>query len=84
MVGVSAFDGDEVVVVVAELEETADARRIVPELRRVIDAMGGHRADYLVLAEVPRSGRSRKPDRIAASQLATQLIATHSESVIPC
>ena len=84
MVGVSAFDGDEVVVVVAELEETADVRRMVPELLRVIAGMGGHRADYLVLAEVPRSGRSRKPDRIAASQLATQLIATRSESVIPC
>jgi len=84
MVGVSAFDGDEVVVVVAELEDTADRRRIVLELRRVIAGMGGHKADYLVLTEVPRSGRSRKPDRIAASQLATQLIATHSESVIPC
>lgn len=70
LVGVSDDDGDEMLAVVAEPEEGADLSRVGAALREVYRNMGEHRPDLTVLSAVPLAGRSRKPDRVAASALA--------------
>ncbi|MFJ6718889.1 AMP-binding protein [Streptomyces sp. NPDC091259] len=70
LVGVPADDGDERLVAVVQ------PRRGVPEpvlraaLSEPLRRMGTARPDALLFADVPLAGRSRKPDRAAASKLA--------------
>ncbi|MFF3014143.1 AMP-binding protein [Streptomyces sp. NPDC057939] len=75
LVGVPAGDGDERLVALVQ------PRRGVPEpaLRSALSGplrrMGTARPDALVFARIPLSGRSRKPDRAAASALAAAHLA---------
>ncbi|WP_245730250.1 class I adenylate-forming enzyme family protein [Micromonospora pallida] len=70
LVGVPAGDGDERLVAVVEPEPGVDPDRLRRILDPVLDRMGAARPDALVVAPVPTSGRSRKPDRAAAAALA--------------
>jgi acyl-CoA synthetase (AMP-forming)/AMP-acid ligase II len=70
LVGVPAGDGDERVVALVQPVAGADPDAIRDALRSPLDRMGSARPDAVVLADVPLSGRSRKPDRAAASRLA--------------
>lgn len=70
LVGVPAADGDEQLVALVQPEAGADPTRLRAALRPVLDRMGAARPDRLVFAQVPLSGRSRKPDRQAAAQVA--------------
>ncbi|HET7019036.1 MAG TPA: class I adenylate-forming enzyme family protein [Streptosporangiaceae bacterium] len=77
LVGVPAEDQDELVAAVVELEPGADRAAVRTLLRPRLESMGSARPDLLLFAPVPLSGRSRKPDRAAASELvaARQLAA---------
>ncbi|OLB77802.1 MAG: acyl-CoA synthetase [Actinobacteria bacterium 13_2_20CM_2_71_6] len=70
LVGVPAPDGDERLVAVVEPEPGADPRRVRAALAEPLSRMGRARPDAVILAPVPVSGRSRKPDRAAAALLA--------------
>ncbi|MEV0326036.1 class I adenylate-forming enzyme family protein [Micromonospora echinospora] len=70
LVGVPAGDGDERLVAVVEPEPGVDPDRLRRCLDPVLSRMGAARPDALVVATVPTSGRSRKPDRAAAAALA--------------
>ncbi|GAB7042635.1 MULTISPECIES: class I adenylate-forming enzyme family protein [Catenuloplanes] len=74
IVGVPAFDQDEAVAAVIELEPGASESAVRGALRGPLARMGEARPDHLVFAPVPVSGRSRKPDRAAASALAARTI----------
>ncbi|WP_320064409.1 class I adenylate-forming enzyme family protein [Micromonospora sp. RTGN7] len=78
LVGVPAEDGDERLVAVVEPEPGADPRRLRRALDPVVAGMGAARPDSLVFAPVPTTGRSRKPDRAAASTLAAAATARHA------
>jgi acyl-CoA synthetase (AMP-forming)/AMP-acid ligase II len=69
LVGVPAQDHDERVAAVVELEPGADRAAVRSLLRPRLESMGSARPDLLLFAPVPLSGRSRKPDRAAASEL---------------
>jgi acyl-CoA synthetase (AMP-forming)/AMP-acid ligase II len=69
LVGVPAPDGDERLGAVVELDPGADPDRVLAALRAQFGRMGVGRPDVILLAEVPLSGRSRKPDRQAAARL---------------
>jgi acyl-CoA synthetase (AMP-forming)/AMP-acid ligase II len=69
LVGVPAADGDERLGAVVELDPGAEPDRVLAALRAQFDRMGGYRPDVIVFAQVPLSGRSRKPDRHAAARL---------------
>jgi olefin beta-lactone synthetase len=69
LVGFPASDGDERVAAVVQLAPGADRRQVRVALREQFDRMGSARPDVLYFADVPLSGRSRKPDRQAASRL---------------
>ena len=70
IVGVPAGDGDERVVAVVQPAAGVSPDDIHAALRVPLDRMGSARPDAVVLADVPLSGRSRKPDRAAAARLA--------------
>ncbi|MET8152330.1 class I adenylate-forming enzyme family protein [Actinoplanes sp. NPDC049668] len=70
IVGVPAGDGDERVVAVVQPAAGAAPDAVRAALREPLSRMGSARPDAVVLAEIPLSGRSRKPDRAAASRLA--------------
>lgn len=70
LVGVPADDHDERVAAVVELEPGADQDEVRAWLRPRFASMGSARPDLLLFAPVPLRGRSRKPDRTAASKLA--------------
>jgi acyl-CoA synthetase (AMP-forming)/AMP-acid ligase II len=70
IVGVPDGAGDERVVAVVQPAPGADHRAVRAALRSPLDRMGAARPDAVVLAPVPLSGRSRKPDRAAAARLA--------------
>jgi acyl-CoA synthetase (AMP-forming)/AMP-acid ligase II len=74
LVGVPAGDGDERVVAVVQPAAGADPAAVHDALRSPLDRMGAARPDAVVLADVPLSGRSRKPDRAAASRLAARAV----------
>lgn len=76
IVGVPAYDEDESVAAVIELEPGASESTVRGALRGPLARMGEARPDHLVFAPVPVSGRSRKPDRAAASALAARTLAT--------
>jgi olefin beta-lactone synthetase len=69
LVGVPADDNDEQVAAVVELEPDADRDEVRARLDERFESMGSARPDLLLFASVPLSGRSRKPDRAAASAL---------------
>ncbi|WP_211357037.1 AMP-binding protein [Nocardioides rubriscoriae] len=69
LVGVPGHDLDERLVLVVEPEpgvSEADVRR---RLRAPVAALGRARPDDVVVATIPTSGRSRKPDRAATARM---------------
>lgn len=70
LVGVPAGDGDEHLVAVVQPRPDVDHTRLRAALVRPLERMGAARPDAVLLADVPLTGRSRKPDRAAASRLA--------------
>lgn len=74
LVGVPAGDGDERVVAVVQPAAGADPAAVHDALRGPLERMGAARPDAVVLADVPLSGRSRKPDRAATSRLAARAV----------
>ncbi|AGZ44584.1 AMP-binding protein [Actinoplanes friuliensis] len=70
IVGVPAGDGDERVVAVVQPASGVSPEAVHAALREPLDRMGSARPDAVLLADVPLAGRSRKPDRAAASRLA--------------
>jgi olefin beta-lactone synthetase len=69
LVGLPAPDGDERLGAVVELDPGADRDRALAALRAQFGRMGAARPDVILFADVPLSGRSRKPDRQAAARL---------------
>jgi acyl-CoA synthetase (AMP-forming)/AMP-acid ligase II len=69
LVGVPAQDGDERLGAVIELSPGADRHQVDTALRAQFDRMGAARPDMVLFAQVPLSGRARKPDRQAAARL---------------
>ncbi|MGW7201155.1 class I adenylate-forming enzyme family protein [Streptomyces chryseus] len=74
LVGVPADDGDERLVAVVQPSPGADLDRLRISLASTLDRMGSARPDALLLADIPLSGRSLKPDRTAASRLAAEYL----------
>lgn len=70
IVGVPATDGDERVVAVVEPAPGAEPARVRTALRAPLARMGAARPDAVVFAQIPLTGRSRKPDRQATARLA--------------
>ncbi|MFF1558612.1 AMP-binding protein [Streptomyces sp. NPDC058279] len=70
LVGVPAGDGDERLVAVVQPQRGVPEPALRAALSGPLRRMGTARPDALVFAEVPLAGRSRKPDRAAASKLA--------------
>jgi acyl-CoA synthetase (AMP-forming)/AMP-acid ligase II len=79
LVGVPAGDGDERLVAVVQPRAGASARAVRAALDTPLRRMGAARPDAVLLADVPLTGRSRKPDRAAASAFA----ARYLEGVAP-
>ncbi|GIJ50425.1 fatty-acyl-CoA synthase [Virgisporangium aliadipatigenens] len=75
LVGVPAGDGDERLVAVVETQPHADRNRVRAALTAPLERMGAARPDRVLFAPVPVSGRSRKPDRRAAAELAAAALA---------
>lgn len=59
--------GDERLVALVQPRPGADPHRLRAALREPLDRMGAARPDAVLFGEVPLAGRSRKPDRAAAS-----------------
>ncbi|MFG2640194.1 class I adenylate-forming enzyme family protein [Streptomyces sp. NPDC048370] len=70
LVGVPAGDGDERLVAVVQPRREADPDRVREALAGPLRRMGTARPDALLLADIPLSGRSLKPDRAATARLA--------------
>jgi acyl-CoA synthetase (AMP-forming)/AMP-acid ligase II len=79
LVGVPAADGDEQLVALVEPEPGAEPAVVRERLRPVLAAMGSASPDAVLFAPVPLAGRSRKPDRSAASVLCARLMAAGCE-----
>ncbi|MEV4351586.1 class I adenylate-forming enzyme family protein [Actinoplanes sp. NPDC049596] len=72
LVGVPAGDGDERVVAVVQTTAGTSEREVRSALRDPLARMGSARPDKLIFAQIPLSGRSRKPDRQATATLAAR------------
>ncbi|MFD9479304.1 AMP-binding protein [Streptomyces nojiriensis] len=72
LVGIPAGDGDERLVAVVQPRRGADERALRAALSEPVRRMGTARPDALLLARIPLSGRSRKPDRAATAALAAR------------
>ncbi|MET8298273.1 class I adenylate-forming enzyme family protein [Streptomyces sp. NPDC005180] len=70
LVGVPAGDGDERLVAVVQPQRGVPEPALRAALSGPLRAMGTARPDALLFADIPLSGRSRKPDRAAVSALA--------------
>ncbi|MFD7325978.1 class I adenylate-forming enzyme family protein [Streptomyces sp. NPDC059875] len=70
LVGVPAGDGDERLVAVVQPRREADHDRVRAALTGPLRRMGAARPDAVLLADIPLSGRSMKPDRAATARLA--------------
>ncbi|WP_308315801.1 class I adenylate-forming enzyme family protein [Streptomyces sp. CC228A] len=70
LVGVPAADGDERLVAVVQPHRDADPARVRDALAAPLRRMGTARPDTVLLADIPLSGRSSKPDRAAAARWA--------------
>ncbi|MER7112607.1 class I adenylate-forming enzyme family protein [Streptomyces sp. NPDC000229] len=78
LVGVPADDGDESLVAVVQPSSGADRDALRASLAGPLERMGSARPDAVLLADIPLSGRSRKPDRAAAARLAARRLAERS------
>ncbi|MFB7472498.1 AMP-binding protein [Kitasatospora sp. NPDC056184] len=67
LVGVPDGQGDERLVALVQPSPGTDPRRLRGALAGPLERMGSARPDALLFGEVPLAGRSRKPDRAAAS-----------------
>ncbi|UYQ65691.1 class I adenylate-forming enzyme family protein [Streptomyces peucetius] len=76
LVGVPAGDGDERLVAVVQPRPGHDEARLRAALAGPLRRMGSARPDALLFADVPLSGRSRKPDRAATALLAAERLGT--------
>ncbi|MGW6564765.1 class I adenylate-forming enzyme family protein [Streptomyces sp. NPDC054975] len=70
LVGIPAGDGDERLVAVVQPRREADPDLVRAALADPLRRMGTARPDALLLADIPLSGRSLKPDRAATAKLA--------------
>lgn len=75
LVGVPAGDGDERLVALVQPLPGADRRRLRTALEIPLARMGSARPDAVLFADIPLAGRSRKPDRAAASRLCARELA---------
>ena len=75
LVGVPAGDGDEQLAALVEPEPGVGPEELHDRLRPVLTSMGSAAPDAVLVAPVPLAGRSRKPDRAAASLLCGELLA---------
>lgn len=74
LVGVPAEDGDEKVVAVVQPAAHTSEREVREALREPLSRMGAARPDAVMVARIPLSGRSRKPDRPATARLAAKAL----------
>ncbi|MFE7095134.1 AMP-binding protein [Streptomyces erythrochromogenes] len=72
LVGIPAGDGDERLVAVVQPRRGADEPALRRALSEPVARMGAARPDEVLLARIPLSGRSRKPDRAATAALAAR------------
>ncbi|MGW7462958.1 AMP-binding protein [Streptomyces sp. NPDC054797] len=72
LVGIPAGDGDERLVAVVQPQRGADEPALRAALAEPVGRMGTARPDEVLLARIPLSGRSRKPDRAATAALAAR------------
>ncbi|MGW7334033.1 AMP-binding protein, partial [Streptomyces sp. NPDC054840] len=72
LVGIPAGDGDERLVAVVQPRRGTDEQALRAALSEPVRRMGTARPDALLLARIPLSGRSRKPDRAATAALAAR------------
>jgi acyl-CoA synthetase (AMP-forming)/AMP-acid ligase II len=70
LVGVPTPDGDERLVAVVQPAPGVSEPAVRAALRTPLSRMGTARPDAVLLARIPLSGRSRKPDRAATARLA--------------
>lgn len=80
LVGAPAPDADERLGAVVELDPGADRDQVLAALRAQFGRMGAYRPDVILFAQVPLSGRSRKPDRPAAARL---IAAAPQRALVP-
>jgi acyl-CoA synthetase (AMP-forming)/AMP-acid ligase II len=78
LVGVPAGDGDERLVAVVQPNPGADHDALRAALAGPLRRMGSARPDAVLLADIPLSGRSLKPDRAATARLAATRLAERS------
>ncbi|MFD8821433.1 AMP-binding protein, partial [Streptomyces sp. NPDC059605] len=78
LVGVPAVDGDERLVAVVQPGRGADRAALRAALAGPLERMGAARPDAVLLADIPLSGRSLKPDRAATARLAARRLAERS------
>lgn len=71
LVGLPAADGDERLVAIVQRAPHASPAAVDAALAAPIARMGRSRPDAVIFATVPLAGRSRKPDRRAATLMAT-------------
>jgi acyl-CoA synthetase (AMP-forming)/AMP-acid ligase II len=69
-------DGDERVVAVVQPAAGANPAAVRAALREPLARMGAARPDEVLLAEIPLTGRSGKPDRAATARLAAARLTT--------
>ncbi|WP_405791046.1 acyl--CoA ligase [Streptomyces sp. NBC_00029] len=72
LVGIPAGEGDERLVAVVQPQRGADEQAVRAALSEPVARMGTARPDAVLLARIPLSGRSRKPDRAATAALAAR------------
>ncbi|MFF9765315.1 AMP-binding protein [Streptomyces sp. NPDC014636] len=75
LVGVPADDGDERLVAVVQPGRGTGRAALRAALDGPLSRMGSARPDAVLFAEIPLSGRSRKPDRAATARLAARHLA---------
>ncbi|MFF4083459.1 class I adenylate-forming enzyme family protein [Streptomyces sp. NPDC001777] len=78
LVGVPAGDGDERLVAVVQPGRGAGRAELRAALAGPLERMGAARPDAVLLADIPLSGRSLKPDRAATARLAARRLAERS------
>ncbi|KUF16821.1 class I adenylate-forming enzyme family protein [Streptomyces silvensis] len=79
LVGVPAQDGDERLVAVVQPAPEADRATLRAALSGPLQRMGTARPDAVLLADIPLSGRSLKPDRAATARLAARCLAARRQ-----
>ncbi|MFF1476672.1 class I adenylate-forming enzyme family protein [Streptomyces sp. NPDC058301] len=78
LVGIPADDGDERLVAVVQPGPGTDRDALRSALDGPLERMGAARPDAVLLADIPLSGRSLKPDRAATARLAARRLAERS------